>query len=387
MGPLGLCCLCAQPLLAEEPGETLPPSSLRLKLDALVRAKPWVLFQTPAGGGVYPSLGGVAEGSGFAPGLTYWNPRFQGSGVDVFASGSRASSGDGMLELRIGRIPHRPGRPPSRNLPLERLTPYPFEDGPAPRPFFLYAEARARRLGERRVFEAGGTSRTFSLEDQSYDLVAGYRLAPGLVASVRAGWLSALTQPGGPVPAEGLDLARGELGLAFDRRDSAERPSRGIYLQASWGHYAGVGAPRLRFDRVSFDARGFVPLGSPRDVLALRGLVSADVGGDASGVPSFLQETLGGSATLRGYESFRVRGPRLAAFGVEYRRRLGAAVEAVGFYDAGTAFGPGAAVAGRLFSSAGAGLRLRLGEGPMLRLDVARGSEGTRLSLRFGHAF
>jgi hypothetical protein len=35
----------------------------------------------------------------------------------------------------------------------------------------------------------------------------------------------------------------------------------------------------------------------------------------------------------------------------------------------------------------GAGLRLRLGDGPLLRFDVARGSEGTRLQIKFGHAF
>jgi hypothetical protein len=383
-------CLGALPVAAGELDEiAVPPAhSLSLKLDNLIQAKPWILFRTPAGGGVYPTFGSFAEGAAFAPGLTYWNPRFQGSAYDVYASASHSFTDDEMFEVRFGRVPHAPGRPPSRNLQLERLTPYRFEEDHACGPYFLYAEVRSRQLRERRAFESGGVNRPFGLEDRTYDLVAGYRFAPGLVGTLRAGWLSARAGHAGfEATGDVVDLVRGEVALAFDRRDVADRPSRGVYVQGSWGHYAQPDGVGLRFDRVAFDARGYLPLGSSRDVIALRGLASADLGADAGRVPYFLQETLGGSRTLRGYESFRVRGPRLLAFDVEYRRGLGHGLDAVAFYDAGAAFGAGAPEPGRWRSDVGAGLRLRLGDGPLLRFDVARGSEGTRLQIKFGHAF
>jgi hypothetical protein len=395
IGSCVLACLAASPVAAAELQQpTALPSDglndgLRLRLENLIQAKPWILLRTPAGGGIYPTFGSFAEGASFAPGLTYWNPRFKGSRYDIYASASHSFSDDEMLELRFGRVPHAPGRPPSRNLLVERLTPYRFEEDHACGPYFFYAEARARQLRERHAYEADGTSRSFGLEDRSFELVAGYRLAPGLVGTLRTGWLStraglARREATGDV----VDLLRGELAVAFDRRDVADRPSRGAYLQATWGHYAQPDGAGLRFDRASFDARGYLPLGSPRDMLAVRGLVSADLGADAGRVPYFLQETLGGSRTLRGYESFRVRGPRLAAFDVEYRRELGRGLDAVAFYDAGAAFGAGAPEPGRWRSDVGLGLRLRLGgDGPLLRIDAARGSEGTRLQVKFGHAF
>jgi outer membrane protein insertion porin family len=141
------------------------------------------------------------------------------------------------------------------------------------------------------------------------------------------------------------------------------------------------------FDRLGLEARHFQPLGSERRVLALRAGATLDAG-RGSDIPFYLLDSLGGGERLRGYQAFRFRGPRLWAFTAEYRHELARLVEAVAFYDAGKVWaGNDALSTSGFLGSYGAGLRLKTIDTVLLRLEAARGNEGTRLNVKVGYSF
>ena len=105
-------------------------------------------------------------------------------------------------------------------------------------------------------------------------------------------------------------------------------------------------------------------------------------------MPFFLERSLGGSRTLRGFDSFRFRGPRLATVSVEYRCEVMGPFELAAFYDAGKVWGGPVDTGTRgIASSYGMGLRIKSKDDVLVRMDVARGAEGTRAHLSFGYSF
>jgi hemolysin activation/secretion protein len=144
----------------------------------------------------------------------------------------------------------------------------------------------------------------------------------------------------------------------------------------------------FRFDRASVDARGYVSLGSPQRVLATRLYASRDQAAAGSRVPFYLQDALSNSHILRGYPTFRFRGERLLSLQAEYRWEAAPALELALFADAGRVFRPADdwSLPG-LHGSVGFGLRFKTHDDVLMRIDVARGDEGTRAYLRFGPSF
>jgi outer membrane protein assembly factor BamA len=177
------------------------------------------------------------------------------------------------------------------------------------------------------------------------------------------------------------------LGL-LDGRDQPGNPHAGAMLALSASRFDDRDSDVYAFDRLGADGRAFLPLGSPQRVLALRALVSADRPAEGSRVPFYLQETLGGSHTLRGYRSFRFRGEKLLLFQAEYRWEAAPAVELAAFADAGRVASHLADWSLRdLRTSYGLGLRIKAHDRVVLRCDVGRSSEETRILLRVGESF
>jgi Omp85 superfamily domain len=349
--------------------------------------------------GLYPSLGSVAEGGGSGPGLAYFRPEVAGTPLDLYLGGAWSFKGDSGLSLRIGRVPYVPNHGPSRRN-LEALTPS-LVDRSNARPFFAYFEARRDNLANESVFGPEGDGELpFVYQNESYDLVAGYRVAPRLVASLRAGYLEthATLDLAADSPLSALDGV-GTLGrdlsfqtttasLAYDHRDHPRDPRRGSYVEASLARYAQRGPGSSSFDRFTLDARQYVPLGSERHVLAFRGLLGLDATGVGQDVPFFLERSLGGSRTLRSFAPYRFRGPRLATFSAEYRYQVKGPFEVAAFYDGGKVWGgPEALGTHGLASSYGLGVRIKSRDDVLIRLDLGHGSEGTRANVSFGYSF
>lgn len=333
--------------------------------------------------GIYFKPGSFAEGSGFAMPLAYWKPDVGGARLDFFASGARSVRGNNYFEVRLGRVPHRTGRIPPRRDGFESLSG--FGDGGSR--FFLYAHGRRREVDQQVFLGSENPWATYGLRDDTLELVGGYQLAPHWGLSARAGYAAYdLGQASSVMPSVDGRFFHAGAELAFDDRDEPLNPHAGGFLSLSLERFDGRAGAPVAFQRATLDARRFLSLGSRRHVLALRALGTADFGRQGW-MPFYLQQSLGGSFTLRGYDLFRFRGTRLFALSGEYRFEALRFLELALLYDAGRAWGgPGGQDSG-LRGSYGFGLRLKTARSVLIRLDVARGDEGPQVHLKFGYSF
>jgi hypothetical protein len=338
---------------------------------------------------LYPYVTSLATGGGAAPGLAYFDP-----GVGLYGGLSASVKGDSLVDLRLGRIPHLPDRAPSRRPGLEWMPGFVAgEDGQAR--FFLYGEAKRLDLGAGRYLQGGSDP----LRQESFDVVAGYRLSSSLALQVQGGVLSVSPGPGaetsGLVFAPALDAPglawkrrylRVSSELAWDSRVQPGHPSGGSFASLRLDGYQGREATP-GFGRASLDVRRYQALGSSRHVLAVRGFASF-ANTDGIHVPYYLQDSLGGGSILRSYPEHRFSGDRLLAFSAEYRFQALSSLELAAFYDGGRAWsGFPELDSGGFRSSAGLGVRLTTRDHVVFRLDAARGAEGTRLNLKVGYSF
>jgi outer membrane protein assembly factor BamA len=169
-----------------------------------------------------------------------------------------------------------------------------------------------------------------------------------------------------------------------DTRDVPALPSSGTFLGVSVWRFAGT----PRFTRFTLDGRAFVAPVDKRSVLAARLLIGVDLVPDRATVPFFLQRYLGGSETLRGYPSYRLRDAALLHLSLEYRWRAFRRLEIAPFVDVG-GVGPSLAdLRARTFDvTPGIGFRLRTDKRPLFRLDIARRTDGYRLSFSLSQPF
>jgi len=359
--------------------------------------------------GFHPTFASVSSGSRVAPGVRFWAPDIGGSALSLHASAAYSIAGYQLYDLQFGRMPHRGDDLPPRSPQGDDI----YELGSLQKStvshLILYGSFRYRYHPRERFHGLGPDSRledrtSFLLRDASYDVVGGWQLGPRLAATLRAGYLQPDTGPGkddhlptirdrfGDESAPGLDLQpdfwRLSAVVLLDLRDQPFNPHRGGMLAASWSRYEDRDGDAFRFDRVAVDARGYLPLGSPQRVLAVRLYTSLDDPAAGARVPFYLQEALGNSHTLRGWDTFRFRGEKLLSLQAEYRWEAAPAVELALFVDAGKVF---AELSDwnleHLRTGYGAGLRVKTWKDTLVRFDVGHGREGTRTYLRFGASF
>jgi len=176
-------------------------------------------------------------------------------------------------------------------------------------------------------------------------------------------------------------------GLVYDTRPEPRAPDAGAFVGMALRQFHERSPAELSFTRVTLDARTYRRTG-PRGVVAVRGLLSGDVASAGGATPFYLQESLGGGETLRGFRPLRFQHRALLHGTVEYRWRAHRFVEVAPFVDAGT-------VAPTLSSlgddawrfSGGIGVRARTDRRMIVRLDWARSGEGQRLILAMGPFF
>ena len=159
-------------------------------------------------------------------------------------------------------------------------------------------------------------------------------------------------------------------------------------LGVAFSNFNDRGSEAYRFDRFAADARLFVPLGSVQRVLALRALTIFDQTPPNNRVPFYLQESLGSSHTLRGYDSFRFRGEDLVLLQAEYRWEAAPLIEFAFFTDGGTVspIGTGAELESLRWDY-GYGVRFKNWKAVLFRFDHAFGDETSRILVRVSSAF
>lgn len=169
------------------------------------------------------------------------------------------------------------------------------------------------------------------------------------------------------------------------RRLSLDATS-GFYLSSQITHHLDVGYDRFSFTRFSLDMQEYFSIdeGTHHGV-ALRQFVSLTHTAGNQVVPFYRLQSIGGSESLRGYTAGRFRDYNVMLMNAEVRCQVWHWLDMAVFGDGGHAF--------RRFDdlgvdtmrgNVGVGFRLRTDEGTAARLEFARGTEGTRMTLQLG---
>lgn len=172
-----------------------------------------------------------------------------------------------------------------------------------------------------------------------------------------------------------------DIFIEADRRDVPGYPtSGGVYRlgAASFRDLQGSGQSVRRLD---MDAAQYVPVFHRNWVIALRSRVTLSQTPAGNVVPFYLLPTLGGESTLRGYSDYRFRDRNAALFSAEYRWPVFRMLDGALFVDGGTvAASPSDLWRTQLHRDYGFGLRLHSDTRSIARIDVARGTEGVRIT-------
>jgi outer membrane protein assembly factor BamA len=175
----------------------------------------------------------------------------------------------------------------------------------------------------------------------------------------------------------------------LDRRSPDGISTRGASIGiAVWRFEPLDDTPGGGFNRLIVDARQLYELAGPRHVLALAEGASLTSSAGSEPPPFFLQSTLGGSKTVRGLGSYRLRGPIVVHAAAEYRFRAHRRIELAAFLDAGSAT-PSVGTISRdsVIVTPGAGIRILTSTSRIARFDWGRGPDGHRFVLTVGGPF
>jgi hypothetical protein len=355
--------------------------------------------------GFYPRVSWPSRGSGAAIGTRYWQPDLLGP-IDLAGAAFYSWRHYQHYDVQFGLLPHRGEQIPARSWKGDDL----YEIGDAkpgfPR-FPLYVTFRYRYLPEEDFFGLGPGSRqdtrvSYLQKETRVYLRTGFQLTKHFAWMVEGGYQKNSLGPSrttvfpsveelfdderAPSLEGAPDYARAGTQLFFDFRDEPGNPHKGFMLALLGERFSDRARSKFSFERLGFDARGYLPLGTPIRVLALRAAFLSDQPDANNRVPFFMQESLGGSHTLRGFDSFRWRAEKIALYQAEYRWEPTSFWELSVFADAGSV-----ARAGTSFSKLewdyGFGMRFKSYRDVVLRLEIAFSRETTRYYIRSSAAF
>lgn len=326
------------------------------------------------------SLGNMVPGSGFAIGPTFTKPLADGKLIlRLDARAAVNQSYGGRVDLSI---PH---------LFTDRV----FAD------FF----AQHRNISEMPYYGPGPDSEktgrsNYRLEETNVEFRPGIRVYKGLSAGLIGSYLAVNTGPGHaskfisaedqftPADAPGIDRQanfwRGGGFVQYDWRDRSLYPSRGGKYSAQYVRYLDKTYSAYSFLRLDLDAAQYIPLFNRTRVIGLHASSSLTTAGNGQAVPFYLQPTLGGANTLRGYRFNRFYGDNSIMVNGEYRWFCSPTLDMTVFADAGKVFQRWEQWNfHNLESNVGFGLRFKGRAGtPALSLDTAFSHEGFQIWFR-----
>jgi outer membrane protein assembly factor BamA len=173
----------------------------------------------------------------------------------------------------------------------------------------------------------------------------------------------------------------------YDRRNSRDDTTAGGFGAFSWNRFADRSEGDFSFNRYTAEYRQFVALGTGRR-LAGRARFAVTREFEGHRVPIFLQPSVGGTDTVRGFHQYRFRSGSAVVFNLEYRHDFMGVLRGVAFVDAGrVGERPSDLDLGGLEGSLGGGIRVRFGDRVFFGADVGVSDEGSHLWFRSGHTF
>ena len=347
--------------------------------------------------GIRPKVDSIVSGSGLAFGVELYKPQLFGKLGASFETmwsirGYRAN------DLKVGDISGADERLELRPADSVLTSTFEFETDARPGTS-VYVHARHRVYKRVDFFGLNQTSSRdlrsdYSVTGPSVDVVVQWQPTPQLGFSARGGVLSLEIDRGHndrvmdvqdrftSVEAPGLGGRRPYItvgvGGVLDRRSPGDVPTQGGSIGLAAWRFEPVEAETTAFTRLVVDGRQLYELSGPKHVLALAAIASL-TSTDGGPAPFYLQSTLGGSKTLRGLGSYRLRGPVLVHGSTEYRWRVHKRIELAGFVDAGSASRSVGAIAGdTVVITPGAGIRVMTKTRRFVRVDWGVGPDGHR---------
>ena len=336
-------------------------------------------------GGFRPVIGELPADSGFALGVGYRKEQLSGGAVDIDAKAILSVKRYEHLELQVK---------------LPRL---------ANRRFFAEFGAQYRNYPEENFWGLGpnsdeGLRTNFRLEDVTISGSGGYRPIDQIRIGATTGYLQANTGPGkdsgSPTvehffsPAQVPGLARQPDYLftgafvEFNSLDVPHDPREGGFYQFRWTNYDDRDFDAFSFRRYELTLHRFFPVFRKRGTVAARGLLSLTDTSPGQQIPFFMQQTVGGSADVRGYGQYRFRDANRVVFNLEYRWAMVEFFDLVAFGDAGKVFSRRDEFGlDDLRGSLGVGGRLKFRGRVLLGFDLGYSPEGLRFWLRGSHTF
>lgn len=337
-----------------------------------------ILIEEPSG--FYPYFGSVYSGGGFTLGAGY--RQFTGDRANWNLAGLISMKSYKLIEGSVLLPGQLDGRLNVRaRVGWRDATQVPYHglgiESPADNPSAFRMKlgwiggdvtAKPHRYA---VLQAGVTYEDFSLQDPS-----GTRRS---VEDVHT-----------PVSAPGVGVdptyLHTSLSAGFDWRPAADYARRGGLYSVALQHY-GDRDDIYSFSRFDADVVQHFPILRENWVVSLRGALQTT--SDSDQVPYFLLPSLGSGNTLRGYSSWRFRDRHSVLTSAEFRwiaSRL--ALDMAIFYDAGMVASEFDRLAiNGLKSDYGFGMRFHGPISTPLRIELARGDEGTRLVFAASAAF
>jgi outer membrane protein assembly factor BamA len=325
------------------------------------------------------SFGNVLPGAGMAAGVQYKRTDLLGErlAIGVDARGTLNKSYTGQFDLSLPQL---------------------FQ-GRA----FLDFKTTHRNISEMPYYGAGPDSEnirsSFRLEDTNLELRPGVRILKGLRTAAIGSYLAVNVGPGGSstptvhrfgsATAPGIDRQanfwRGGGLIEYDWRNrpsSSDATSGGRY-GAQYVRYLASEHSQNSFLRLDLDAEQFISMFNRTRVIALRGTSSLTTTGSNEVVPFYLQPTLGGPHTLRGFPFNRFYGMNSTMVSGEYRWHASPLLQLVAFVDAGKVFNKWENWnVHDLESNVGFGLRFRGRRSVALSLDTGFSHEGFQIWFR-----
>jgi hypothetical protein len=337
--------------------------------------------------GIYLRLGKLGEGAGFAAG-----PAFRHNAARFDFKTSAATS---MKKYFIGEASLRFPGTVGHN---EYVTP----NGP-----YVEIYARRRDFPQEDFFGLGPDSlemdrSNFAVRDTYGRLTTGFE-SRRLHGGVALGYLDVSAGPGADMrmpsatdrfsPAAMPGIADRPAFLVIEpfielvTMDRARNDRSGVVYRLSAAQYRDRELDRYSFLRWEADLRHYLTFVKDSRMIALRALAISTNPDSGNTVPFYLQPTLGGARTLRGYRTFRFRDQSTLLLQAEYRWRINEFVTGALFYDTG-AVGSTLEDLGRFERNYGFGFRAGNRMGSAFRLDFAFGGrEGHRILVRFDDVF
>lgn len=193
-----------------------------------------------------------------------------------------------------------------------------------------------------------------------------------------------------------------------DLRDNSRGLTKGAYFYGRIGSAQGLKNENVFSDygwvEAELDGRGYIPLGSEKTSLGLRGYASLKNPRGGSQIPFYYLSYLGGRTHVRGFRTFRFRGNNVALASAELRQTIWTqsedrGLDVFGFGDAGQVWGDNRSqtdptiLANQEFdsknwkASVGGGLQYRYSRSLAFRIEMGHSNERNLIYLSVSRGF